>query len=171
MRTNPVGQRLAISGLGEGVTGSPQNGDENLRLAGAAGMRVTERHRRPGVIDEEFLARQMSLAHGELEALPPFLIEKAKLGVRIRVQVRGAILFPKELPGDTLTLEFLMDEGEIQQWPGRVRRGAVFGRWRVGEREPGAQGLFAELLAFRPTQLRLTGGGLILANNPVAETK
>ncbi len=64
MAADPVGQALAPGGFAVDVVGGTQHGDEDRGLADFAGHRVDDRHRRAGVVDEQFLARGMGLAQG-----------------------------------------------------------------------------------------------------------
>lgn len=51
-----------VVGFGEGVTGSAQDGDEDLGLTDLASMPADHRHGLAGVINEQLLAGTMLLA-------------------------------------------------------------------------------------------------------------
>ena len=53
----PVRQGLTPCGIAVGVIRSPEDGNEDGRLANFASHRVRDRHGRPGVIDKQLLAR------------------------------------------------------------------------------------------------------------------
>ena len=87
VRGRPVGQGLRPGGLGEGVARGAEHGHEDLRLTHLAGLGVDHRHRLPGVVDEQFLAGAVLLAHHQVELSGPFpvlLAEPAVLCCRAR---------------------------------------------------------------------------------------
>ncbi|MBA2524613.1 MAG: hypothetical protein H0V18_02350 [Pyrinomonadaceae bacterium] len=95
MRANPVGQALGPGGLGVGVVGGAEYGNEDLRFAYFTGDRVNDRNRGASVINEEFFAGPMRLAHHRFEVRLPLLVMKAELGVTVTIiRVCGPIFFP-----------------------------------------------------------------------------
>src|SRR5262249_46107876 len=119
---------LRERGFGVGIAGSAEHGDEDLRLMNGAGHRMGERHGGAGVIDEHLLAGEMRLPHREFEPRAPLLVVETELrGLIVIVGVDFGVLFPKQLTRDALTLEFLMNGGEIRLsedwlWSGSWRK-------------------------------------------------
>jgi len=99
---DPVGQALAPGGLAVGVVGGAQDGDEDGRLADFAGHRVDDGHGRPGVVDEQLLARGMGLAQAHREAADPVPVVVAEAAVAVAVGVLGLVFLPEQVEGDTL---------------------------------------------------------------------
>ena len=76
--SQPVGRGLARRGVGEGVARRAQGADEDV---GAAAVRQGDRG--AGVVDEQFLAGAVDLAHRALEAFGEAAVVLAELGVAV----------------------------------------------------------------------------------------
>ena len=81
VRGRPVRQGLRPGRFGEGVARSAEHGHEDLRLTHLAGLGVDHRHRLPGVVDEQFLAGAVLLAHHQVEPSGPFPVLLAEPAV------------------------------------------------------------------------------------------
>jgi hypothetical protein len=115
MRGDPLRQLLRPGGLGIGVAGGTEHGDEHLGLTHLAGGGVHDRHRRTAVVDEQLLSGPVKLTHAALLALAPALIMKAELAVAIGAgAVCLRILRPQQLQGDPFALELVVDDGEVR---------------------------------------------------------
>lgn len=92
MSTNGLGpRRLSIR-----VIRGPQRGDKQLCCAHFAGHGVSHVDCVPCVIDEQTLARRVTLAHyGRQLAFPPG-VKLAKPGIAVAFRVIGAIFFPQQ---------------------------------------------------------------------------
>src|SRR5262245_60530349 len=138
---------LREGGFGVGVAGSAEHGDEDLRLMNGAGHRICDRHGGAGVIDEHLLAGEMSLPHREFEPRTPLLVEETELReFVVIVEIGRGVLFPKQLACDALTLEFLMNGGEIRLNEGWLRSDV----WR---KELAPELGFAQVIRERPGDL------------------
>ena len=79
-----------------------------------SGVRRDERHRVPGVVDEELLPGAVHLAHRALEPLAKAPVVPAELAVAVGgVGLRCVILLPQQLQRDALALELLVELAEI----------------------------------------------------------
>jgi hypothetical protein len=90
-------QLLALGGFGISAVAGPQDNDEDRRLSLRAALRIIDRNRRPGVIDEQLLSRDMILAQHYIQLLSPTLVQFAKAAVSVAVRVSLTIFFPSEL--------------------------------------------------------------------------
>ena len=99
---NPVGQFLALVGLGVGVVAGAQDADEDLGLVDLAGVRVDDGDRLTGIVDKDLLATFVGEAHRRLQALGPLAVEGTELAVAVAVRMGFAILDPQQTQGDTL---------------------------------------------------------------------
>src|SRR5690554_5273676 len=110
MRRDPVGQRLAPGGLGVGVAGSAQHGNEHLGPSLLAGGLVDDWHGRAAIVDEQLLAGAVDLAHAAPLTVPPGAVMVAEpTGAVGLVAVDLDVLRPEQLQGDALALERLVD--------------------------------------------------------------
>ena len=97
VRTDPVGKPLAPGGLGKGVTGGAERGDEQLRGKHLAARPVDHFQRRAGVIDEQPLAGDMALPHRRRQATFPRPIQLTEAAIAVAARIRGAVLLPDQL--------------------------------------------------------------------------
>ena len=67
VRAQPVGQFLRPGGLGDGVAGRAEHGDEDLGLADLAGSPINDRHGLAGIIDKQLFAGTVFLAHDHVD--------------------------------------------------------------------------------------------------------
>lgn len=94
VRSDPVEQPLAPGRLAEGVAAGPHHREEDLGEADLAGAGVGHRHRLPGVIDEQLLARLVDLPHHRVLAVAPLLIKLAEPAVLQPAGGLGPVLLP-----------------------------------------------------------------------------
>ncbi len=107
MAAQPVRERLGPGGLGEGVVGSAERGDEDLCFTDLAGIGIDDRHGGAGVIDKTLLAGLVMLPHGTLLLLAPEPVALAELGVAVAaVRVLLDIFLPQQLLGHVGAFEF-----------------------------------------------------------------
>lgn len=96
VRVDPVGNGLGESGFGEGIAAGSQSGDKYLDGMDLACSAVDERHCQASVVDEEFLAGLVGLAHTRVEGLLELGEVLAELAVSEAVGADGPILFPEQ---------------------------------------------------------------------------
>ena len=96
VRADPIRQGLRPGRLGEGITRGPEHGDEDLRLAHLPGLAVDDRHRLPGVVDEQLLASAMLLAHHQVEFPGPGPILVAEPAVLEPLRVQRLVFLPQQ---------------------------------------------------------------------------
>ena len=96
MGADPVGQRLAEAGLGEGVVRCPQHRDEDLGGTHLPGEPVEHRHGIAGEVHEQLLAGHVGLPHGRRDAVAPFDVEVAEPAVAVAVGMMAAIFLPQQ---------------------------------------------------------------------------
>src|SRR3546814_13823059 len=99
VRAQPVGQFLRPGGLGKGVAGRAENGDEDLRLADLAGLPVDDRRCLPGVIDEQLFASTMLLAHAHVDLGGPKAVVLAEPAVLEALRESESIFLPAQKIG------------------------------------------------------------------------
>ena len=70
---------------------------------------VCQRHRGAGVIDEQFLASAVDLAHGAFEGFGEAAVVLAELGVAVyrAIRVAFSVLLPQQHQGHAFALELL----------------------------------------------------------------
>src|SRR5579872_4342159 len=165
VRTNPVLQFLALGGFGISVVAGSQDGDEDGGLALRPALRIMNRNRRPGVIDEQFLSRDMILAQHDIQLLSPTLVQFAKAAVSVTIRVGLPIFFPGELERQVrMALEFFVELGKIRLrlagWVGVPRGSGKYGRYQL-----------AIIPAFRqwPTDLRLPSASQVFRNRALRD--
>jgi adenine-specific DNA-methyltransferase len=110
MAANPVRQALAPGGFAVGVVRGAQDGEEDRRLANFAGHRVGDRHRRAGVVDEQFLARGVRLAQADREPDDPPPIVGAEAAVVVARRVLGFVFLPQQVERDALAPQFAVHD-------------------------------------------------------------
>ena len=113
---HPVGQALRPGRLGVGVVRRAQHGDEDLRLAHLAGGAVDDRHRVPGVVDEQLLAGAVLLAHHHVEAPGPGPVALAEPAVLKPVRVDGLVLLPQQRQRHALAPQLPVHRRPVRLW-------------------------------------------------------
>lgn len=100
VRAQPVRQFLRPGGLGEGVAGRAEDGDEDLRLADLAGSPINDRHGLAGVIDKQLFASTVFLAHDHVDLGSPEAVVLAEPAVLEALRMGEPILLPEQGQGD-----------------------------------------------------------------------
>ena len=158
VRGDPVRQLLAPGRLGVGIRRRAQHGDEDLGAADLAAAGVDDRHRVAGVVDEQLVAGAVDLAHRALQALREAVIEQAELAVAIRLAGMGlGVLFPQQLQGDALALEFLVQVG-------KVRRGMTLHRRRRVREQQRLEPRLVHVRRQRPAETGIAGALHVLGH-------
>ncbi len=129
--TDPVRQALAPADLSIGQTGRAQHGDKDLCCPDLTGRRIDHRQGLPGEVDEQLVASDMGLAHGQRHPAAPRGVEVAEPAVAITLRLPDPILLPQQQQGHPGTAQFEMDPRPVGLWPHRLR-----GRERRAE-QPG----------------------------------
>ena len=115
MRTDPVPQILAGGGFREGIAAGAQHGHEYRRGVHFASLRVVNRDRGSGVIDEHFLAGAVFLPQYQVELFQPSPVEIAKPAIAIAVRTALAAFLPHQLQRQVLVgLQLLVNLGPIR---------------------------------------------------------
>ena len=83
VRANSVLQFLALGGFSVKVIAGPQNGDEDRGQSLRPTLGLLQGKRRPGVIDEQVLFRDMFQAQHHIQPLSPALVLFAKVTVSV----------------------------------------------------------------------------------------
>ena len=96
VRAQPVRQLLRPGGLGKGVAGRAENGDEDLRLADLAGSPINDRYGLAGVIDEQLFAGTVLLAHDHVDLGGPEAVVLAEPAVLEALRVGESVFLPKQ---------------------------------------------------------------------------
>jgi len=144
---DPVRQPLAPGGFDVGVVAGPQHRHEDLRLAHLPGAPVHHRHRLPGIVHEQFLARHIVLAQHRLQGTLPAPVELTELAVLIAVGVGRPILLPEQPQGHPFAAQLLVDRRPLRQ-------GAPAGGFRRGRIQQPLQLLLVHPLRQGPAQPR-----------------
>ena len=97
--TDPVGGGLARGGTGVNVVRRSKGGYEDLRSGDLTGGGTDDRHGLAGVVDEQFLAGDVGLAHRAFEAYRPLAVLDAKAGVLEGQCVVIGVFLPQKLQG------------------------------------------------------------------------
>ncbi|KAF1310697.1 hypothetical protein BLX42_12785 [Pseudomonas sp. SG-MS2] len=103
MRAQPVGQFLRPGGLGKGIAGRAEDGDEDLRLTDFSGPLVNDGRGLPSVIDEEFFAGTVFLAHDHVDLCGPETVVLAEPAVLEALRMGEPIFLPKQGQGNAGT--------------------------------------------------------------------
>ncbi|MNN22238.1 hypothetical protein D3C81_1355890 [compost metagenome] len=114
MRAQPVGQFLRPGGLGKGVAGRAQDGDEDLRLADLAGSPINDWHGLASVIDKQLFAGTVFLAHDHVDLGGPEAVMLAEPAVLEALRMAESILLPKQGQGYAGTAQFGMDMSPVR---------------------------------------------------------
>jgi hypothetical protein len=146
MAGDPVGDLLGAGGLGVGVVGGAQRGDEQLDRHHLAGGGVEEPRLLAGVVDEALVAGAVDLAHGEPAPLEPAPVQVAEARIAIAVGMPLQILQVQQLERDARLASLGVN-------PGTVRRRALSlpGHLRPPI-EPALQGGVGQQLHLGPVQ-------------------
>ncbi|RMW01988.1 hypothetical protein ALO99_200118 [Pseudomonas coronafaciens pv. porri] len=133
MRAQPVGQFLRPGGLGKGVAGRAENGDEDLSLTDLAGLSVDDRRCLPGVIDEQLFASTMLLAHDHVDLGGPKAVVLAEPAVLEALRVSESIFLPEQGQSDA-------GAAQLRVYPCPVRHWALVDRhWHCRWKQPSIQ--------------------------------
>ena len=148
MRGDPIGQRLAPTRLGIAQARRSEDGHEEVSLADLAAQPVDHhRDRVACIVDEQFVAGRMALAHGHRQLRGPATVKIAETAVAVPVWMARDVLVPQDLQRDVLTHQLAMDGGPVG-----FRTPAV-PRLRAGRLvQSGFQGRVTHRLVERPSQ-------------------
>jgi len=113
MTANPVGQALAPRRFAVGIVGRAEHGNEDRRLPNFTRHRISHRHRRAGVVDEQLLARRMRLAQADREPTDPLPIMGAEAAITVALGMLRLVFLPEEVERDAFTSQFAMHCGPI----------------------------------------------------------
>ncbi|OSS18190.1 hypothetical protein BV337_05702 [Pseudomonas syringae pv. actinidiae] len=100
VRAQPVGQFLRPGGLGKGVAGGTEDGDEDLSLTDLARAPVDDWGGLTGVIDEQLFAGTVFLAHDHIDLGGPEAVVLAEPAVLKALRVGESIFLPEQRQGD-----------------------------------------------------------------------
>lgn len=95
VRAQPVGQFLRPGGLGKGVAGRAEDGDEDLGLTDFTGLSVDDGRGLSGVIDEQLFAGTVLLAHDNVDLGGPEAVVLAEPAVLEALRVSESIFLPE----------------------------------------------------------------------------
>ena len=88
----------------------PHNGDEDLRRAHFTGQPVDDhRYGVAGVINEQFVATHVGLAHRNRELALPASVQLAEARVTVALRIALNVFVPEDRQRDVLALELAMD--------------------------------------------------------------
>lgn len=96
VRAQPVGTSLRSGGLGKGMAGRAEGGDEDLSLAYLAGSPVDDRRCLSGVIDEQLLTGTVFLAHDRVDLGGPKSVVLAEPAVLEALRMGEPIFLPEQ---------------------------------------------------------------------------
>jgi len=103
---DPVRELLGPGRAGERQARAAQHRHEQVRVAHFAGPAVDhDRHRVPGVVDEQLLAARMALAHHQRQPTFPAAEQVAPAAVAIPVRVCRVVLLPQHLQRHVLAFQ------------------------------------------------------------------
>ena len=146
--SDPRRQLLVRERLHKGLVARAEHGHEHMRGGERAGGRIVNRHRLPGPVHEQLLARPMHLPQHRIEFRRPLPIQLAETAVGITRRLRLPILLPQQLQRHPFAAEFFP-----QVRPVRHRFSHRTGdRCRCPAQQLGLQLLLAEFRRQRPTQ-------------------
>ena len=110
---DPVRDLLGPRGLGVGVVGGAEGGDEQLHLDDLARGGIDEVRLLAGVVDEALLTGTMDLSHGQAAALQPAAVEVAEPRVAVAVGVLLQVFQVEQLQGDPGLAALGVDPGAV----------------------------------------------------------
>jgi hypothetical protein len=113
-------------------------------------VKIINRHRLSGVIDKQFLAGTMFLAHDRIDLMGPLTVQMTKLAVLIALGVLLFMFLPQQHQSDTFVPQLLVNIGP-------VRNSALVG-WHSGQL--GIQQLL-QLIVVDINRQRPAQGGLL----------
>jgi hypothetical protein len=119
---DPVRQTLAPADLRIGQAGGAEHGHENLGCPHLAGRRVDHRQGLPGEIDEQLVAGQVGLAHGQRHPAAPGGVEVAEPAVAIALGLFGPVFLPKQQQGHSGSTKLRMDPRPVGRRPQCLRQ-------------------------------------------------
>jgi len=126
--------------------------------------RVDQRDRRPGVVDEQFLAGDMGLPHRAAQQLPKLAVALAEARPAVGNTLRlSPILLPQQLQRDALAPQLAMDRAEVGN--GKLRVDVAL---RMQSR---VQGRVIECLRFTVRQPGGCGGGQVVRHRALGDTQ
>jgi hypothetical protein len=118
---DPVGELLCPAGVGEAEAGAAHHRHEDMRAPRRAGPCINDhRHSVAGVVDEQLVAAQVGLAHGDRQPRLPAAVEVAEPAVAIAVRVGVDVLVPQDLQGDVLALQLAVQRRPVGLHPPAV---------------------------------------------------
>ena len=112
---NPVRKALGPGGFGIRIIGGAQNGYKYLSLPRPGGLTVIDRDGHAGVIDKEFLAGTVFLAHDRIDLFGPLPVPVTKLTVLIAGRVLRFMFLPEQGQGDPFAAQFVVDIKPVRQ--------------------------------------------------------
>ena len=145
----PVGKRLRPGNFGIGLVAVAHDPNKHLGLPDLTGCSVHDRYGLPAVVDEEFFAGTVLLAHGPIEFLSPLAVELAVLAVLVAVRNALFVLLPQQHQGQVLVFgKFIMQGllvGRGQFAMGRGDNGGIKTTLKgfvvkIGRQRPGESG-------------------------------
>ena len=114
-----------------------------------------------GVVDEQFVAGAVHLAHGTLESALEAPEQQTELAIAIRLAgVSNGVLFPQQLQGDPFALQLLMQMRKIGLDMPRNQR------WR-SRKQQRLQLAVVHSHRQRPAKLPLAGALQVLGDRPL----
>src|SRR6185312_16474632 len=116
MAGEPVRQSLSAGGLRVRVAAGSEGAHEQLGSKGLLALGSVDRHRAPGVIDEELLPGKVPLAHRALQpSLPPPVVLAESTAPVSRISVALDVLFPQQLQRHMpMALQLGVDPGAVR---------------------------------------------------------
>jgi hypothetical protein len=108
---------VGAGGLGVGVVGGAQHGDEELDRADLAGGGIGQPGLLAGVVDEALVAGAVDLAHRQAPPLQPAAVQVAEPGVAIAVGLALQVLQVQQLQGDARLAPLGMNPGAVRGGP------------------------------------------------------
>jgi hypothetical protein len=120
---DPEDELLGSEGFGVEVVRGPEDGHEQLGSHRHRAARpVIDRDGLAGVVDEKLLPGPVHLAHDDVGAAAPRLVEVGELAVAVAVGVNLSVLEPEQLEGDRLLAQLGVDVAPVRRRPGGSRR-------------------------------------------------
>ena len=103
----PVRLRLPRRGARIGIVGCAQYSDEDVCLTDLTRELIDDRYGGAGIVDEQFLAGTVNLAHGAFERGCVVVMQLAELGIAVggNTSIGFDILFPQQLQGDAFLVK------------------------------------------------------------------